>query len=107
MAAGPEDISLKEVVNTLRSVAQSTDEESAYNADDTIAGNITRKTGTIWKRLTSCLLKILTQAWKANFPNVLLEVTRWVNGLKLTFDDAAFQKYIIGKFCTHIEFGQH
>ena len=40
-------MSLQEVINTLRSVAQSTDKESAYKANDTIEGNLTHKTGSI------------------------------------------------------------
>ena len=53
------------------------------------------------------ILKSCSNEVKANFSNVLVEVKRWVKGLKSTSDDAAFQKYIAWKFGTHMEFGQH
>ena len=44
---------------------------------------------------------------KSNFQNVLVEVKRWVKSLKSSSDDTSFQKYITGKFRSHMEFGQH
>ena len=36
-----------------------------------------------------------------------LEVKRWLKDLTSTSDDAAFQKYIAGKYRTRMEVGQH
>ena len=44
---------------------------------------------------------------KSNFQNVLVDVKRWLKGLKSSSDDTSFQKYITGKFRSHVEFGQH
>ena len=51
------DMSIQEVINTLRSVAQTTDKDSAYNSEDTIEGNLSKKHGYLfriaWMKQTS------------------------------------------------------
>jgi len=43
---------------------------------------------------------------KGNFQNLLVEVKRWVKGLKSSSHDTVFQKYITRKFRSDMEFGQ-
>jgi hypothetical protein len=43
------DMSIQEVINTLRSVAQTTDKDSAYNSEDTIEGNLAKKQGFLFR----------------------------------------------------------
>ena len=44
------EITIQEVINTLRSVAQTTDNNSAYNSEDTIEGNLSEKPGFLFRR---------------------------------------------------------
>ena len=39
------EMNIQDVISTLRSVAQTTDIDSAYNAKDTVEGNLSKKTG--------------------------------------------------------------
>ena len=108
---------MQEVINTLRSGAQTTDKDSAYNSEDTIEGNLTKKTGgfipdsmdeanimrsKVMKVFISCSNDI-----KSNFTLILSEVKRWIKGLRSQLDDPDSQKYIANKFRHHMESGTH
>ena len=41
------NLPIQEVINTLRSVAHTTDKESVYNSEDTLEGNLTKRTGSV------------------------------------------------------------
>jgi hypothetical protein len=40
-------VPIQEVINMLRSVAHTTDKESAFNSEDTLEGNLTKRTGSV------------------------------------------------------------
>ena len=94
---------IQEVINTLRSVAHTTDKESAFNSEDTLEGNLTKRTGSvlpdsmdeanvmrakIFEVYNACSDEI-----KDNFTKILSEIKLWVKGLKSASSDTAFQKY--------------
>ena len=41
------NLPIQEVNNTLGSVAHTTDKESAFNSEDTLEGNLTKRTGSV------------------------------------------------------------
>ena len=102
------NLPIQEVINTLRSVANTTDKESAYNSEDTLEGNLTKRTGSvlpdsmdeanvmrakIFEMYNACSNEV-----KANFTKILSEVKLWIKWLKSASSDTAFQKYIANKF---------
>ena len=111
------NLPVQEVINTLRSVAHTTDKESAFNSEDTLEGNLTKRTGSvlpdsmdeanvmrakIFEVYNACSDEV-----KANFTKILSEIKLWVKGLKSASSDTAFQKYITNKFRHHMEYGLH
>ena len=40
-----QEMTIQDVINKLRSVAQTRDTDSAYNSEDTIEGNVSKKNG--------------------------------------------------------------
>ena len=43
-----QSLTVQKLINTLRTVVHTTDKESTYNSDDTLEGNLTKKTGSIF-----------------------------------------------------------
>ena len=43
------EITIQDVINTLMSVAQTTDKDLAYNSEDTIEDNLSKKTGILFR----------------------------------------------------------
>ena len=86
-----QDMTIQEVINTLRSVAQTTDKDSAYNSEDTIEGNLAKKTGffipdsmddaNIMRSKVMEVFNSCSDEIKSNFTLILSEVKRWIKGL--------------------------
>jgi len=81
------NLTVQEVINTLRSVAHTTDKESAYNSEDTLQGNLTKRTGSVRPNSMDEANTMREKVYNAfsdevNFTNILSEVKLWVKGLK-------------------------
>ena len=78
------ELTIQEVINILRSVAQTTDKDSAYNSDDTIEGNLSKKTGVfipdsmdeanIMRSKVMEVFNSCSNDIKSNFTSILSEV---------------------------------
>ena len=90
------EMTIQEVINTLRSVAQTTDKDSVYNSEYNIEGNLAKKTGAfipdsmdyanimrskVMEVFNSCSNEI-----KSNFTLILSEVKRWIKRLRSQSD---------------------
>jgi len=88
------DMTIQEVINTLRSVAQTTDKDLAYNSEDTIEGNLSKKTGVFIPDsmdeaniMRSKVMEVFNSfsndiRIKSNFTLILSEVERWIKRLR-------------------------
>ena len=111
-------MTIQEVINTLRSVAQTTDKDSVYNSENTIEGSLSKKTGVFIPDEANIMNSSMDEAnimrskvmevfnsfsndIKSNFTLILSEVKRWIKGLRSQLDDPGFQKYIANKFRHH------
>ena len=88
-------------------MAQTTDKDSSYNSEDTIAVNLAKKTGVfipdsmddanIMRSKVMDVFNSCSNEIKSNFTLILSEVKRWIKGLRSQSDDQGFQKYIYCK----------
>ena len=96
-------LQLQEVINTLRSVAHTTDKESAFNSEDISEGNLTKRTGSVLPKsmdeanvMRAKIFEVYnacSDEIKDNFTKILSEIKLWVKGLKSASSDTAYQKY--------------
>jgi len=76
-----QSLTVQEVINTLRTVAHTTDKEFAYSSENTFEGNLTKRTGSILPDSMDDAKTMRTKVFevynacsdeiKANFTNVL------------------------------------
>ena len=85
-------LTVQEVINTLRSVAHTTDKQFVFNSEDTLQGNLTKRTGSVRPDSTDEANTMREKVYNAcsdevNFTNILSEVKLWVKGLKSASSD--------------------